>query len=81
MAKGKRDYKVDASAKPNTAPLYSPKGYGQGSEALPTIYFAIDVNLSDEAFEHASRVIADINLGAGNYAVASVEVAPLLTDE
>jgi hypothetical protein len=53
----RRPYRVDASASPNQMPLVSSTGH-----TLPTVTFAIDLNIPDELFEQAQRVIAEITI-------------------
>ena len=59
IAKGKRGYTVDASNKPKYDAIQSS---GYGSEAFPTVSFAVIFNVPDELFKHAERVAAEINL-------------------
>lgn len=47
-------YMLKANVTPSTEPLYS------GPEPLPTVSFAIDLDLPDEMFKTAERVIAEI---------------------
>lgn len=47
-------YMLKANVTPSTEPLYS------GPNPLPTIAFAIDLDIPDEMFKSAERVIAEI---------------------
>ena len=59
IGKTKRKYKVMASEKPNFEPIkdsgYSPISF------YPTIFFGIEFNLPDEAFEYAEKMIGEID--------------------
>jgi len=49
------DFKVDARATPNHAPLESGTGV-----PLPTVAFAVDMDIPEKAFKRAEQVIATI---------------------
>lgn len=59
---GKKGYMVHASATSNTAPFVK-KGYNKTDEVLPTVYFALELNLDDAMFKNAETVVAAINVG------------------
>ena len=61
VAKNGYRYSVDASAKANNNPLHKGGGYSQ-KEYLPTIAFAVDLNIPDELFSKATKVIGEFNL-------------------
>ncbi len=64
VAKGRRGYKFSATAKPNHEPLYI-QGYnsrGRRKNYLPTVHFALDLNIPRSAFEKASRVVAELSV-------------------
>lgn len=70
VAKGPRGPKVEASAKPNYSPIYQDKrGYGN-REALPTVAFAVTLDIPDSAFKKAEEVVAEINLPEGQLEIA-----------
>lgn len=59
VAKDKKGYKVEASAKPNTTPIIS-KGYSKNTYH-PTIFFGIELELPEDAFKQAEQIIAKID--------------------
>lgn len=50
--------RVVATAKPSAMPLVS----GTPGAALPTVAFAIDLNVPDVMFNQASRVVAELTV-------------------
>ena len=54
-ASARKPYRVDASASANHLPLVASTG-----QTLPTIAFAIDLDIPDEMFNKAEQVIAEI---------------------
>jgi len=54
-----RGYRIEATTKPNHAPIYS--AYPT-KKALPTASFALVLNVPDEKFREAERVVQEINL-------------------
>jgi hypothetical protein len=60
IAKGPRGARVAATAKPNLHPLYDSQGVN--SKPLPTVSFAVDLNIPDELFKQAEHVIAEIDV-------------------
>lgn len=74
---GRTKAKVQAGAKPSSVPLTDSSGY-----ELPTVAFAIDVDLPDAAFKQAEQVIAELTIPEGQYRVAAdVRLAGELTTE
>lgn len=65
-------YKIHASSKPDHRPLSS--GYGRSETVLPTVAFAIDVDIPDKLFKQAEQVIAEITIPE-DQAVIAAEVA------
>lgn len=51
--------KVTAGTKPNDAQLSDSAG-----NAMPTIAFAVDVNIPDDMFKQAQRVVAELDVTA-----------------
>lgn len=70
VAKQGYKYRVDAGTKENVTPLHRPVPFNQ-KEFLPTVYFAVDLNIPDELFSKASRVIAEINVGLKDAVIAA----------
>ncbi|WP_159059390.1 hypothetical protein [Rhodopseudomonas palustris] len=71
---GRRGYKVSASTVPNVSPIAEMK---LGSAvAYPTIAFAVEIDLPDELFTQAERVIASIKLTEKDAKIAAVIAAP-----
>lgn len=67
MARGPRGARVDVNTKgANQYPLETSTG-----EPLPTVNFAIQIEISEMAFAEASRVLAVVNI---NHAKTSAEV-------
>lgn len=58
-------YKVEARAKPSDAPL-SNQDYW-----LPTVAFAIDLDIPDKKFEEAEQVIAEIRIPEDQVTIAA----------
>lgn len=59
---GRSRYKVEASARPNYRPLTS--GDGRNERALPTVAFAVVLDIDDAVFAQAERVLAEIEVPA-----------------
>lgn len=69
-ANGRHPFKVEANTSPWHAPLK------KGDEHLPTVAFAIDIVLPDDAFKQAEQVIAEIKIPNDAFDVAGeVKVA------
>jgi len=66
-------YKVSATAKPNNEPLNSGS---YGTVWYPTIAFAVAIDIPDELFNQAERVIAELNIGMKEAVVSSEIVLP-----
>ena len=75
IAKNGWKYKIDAGAKDNSAPLHL-TGYRNEKTFLPTVAFAVDLNIPDELFSKASRVIGEINIALKDAVIASDVVVP-----
>lgn len=75
VAVGGRGPRVVASTKPN----YQPLTKGQGTyheEPLPTAAFALVLDIPDEIFERAEKVLAEVAVDPSEAAVAAeVEAA------
>jgi len=70
---GRTAFKVDARPTPDYRPLN--KGQGTYTETpLPTAAFAVVLDVPDELFRHAERVLAEIEIPADK-AVVAAEVA------
>lgn len=65
-------FKVHASTKADARPLTAGSGFSE--RALPTIAFAVVVNIPDEAFKAAEQVLAEIDVPADLLAVAGGDV-------
>lgn len=61
--------KVVASAKPNLAPLT--KGSARSEVYLPTIHFAIELDIAPDAFAQAEKVIGTLAIPAAAITVAA----------
>lgn len=64
--------RVVATAKPNHRPLESGSTRGP-YDFLPTVAFAMDLDVPDAMFEQASRVVAELTI-ADDQAVIAAEV-------
>ena len=65
-ANARKPFKVDASATPNHYPLA-----GSVGNSLPTIAFAIELDVPDDAFTQAEKVIAEITIPEDAYKIAA----------
>ena len=68
VAKTKRKFKVAASERPTAEPLEdrscNPISYH------PTIYFALDISLPDDAFDYAEKLVGEVDYRKQEFAVA-----------
>ncbi len=56
----RKPYKIEVDSAPNHQPLFK-QGY-RSKTFLPTVSFAVDLNLPDDAFTRAANVIASITV-------------------
>lgn len=63
--------KIAVSSKPNPAPLTD-----GNLNAMPTIAFAIDLNIPDDMFVQAQRVVATIDVSADDVTIPVKLVQP-----
>lgn len=70
VAKTKRGAKVVAGSKPNQKPLVRDAGY-RTEEVLPTIAFAVILDIPDEEFARAEQVLAEIGVQPEQTTVAA----------
>lgn len=61
IAKTKKGVKVEASEKPSNNPIIGKSGYRQSNIYHPTIFFGIEIDLPENAFDHAKKIIAKID--------------------
>jgi len=54
--------KVAASTKPNSNPVKSQEYYGRPGDPLPTISFGIVVNLPEDAFNQAEKILGELSI-------------------
>jgi len=66
LAKSPKGYRVDASSKPNQKPIMNDYQY----KPLPTVSFGLSINIPEEAFEDAVKVIAEIDYRSSEVTVA-----------
>ena len=71
VAEGTRSMKVRASTSQPVSPLNSS---GYSNAALPTITFAIEVNIAPELFEEAIATVAEFELRPDNITTNSPQV-------
>lgn len=77
VAKTKKGAKCSASSKPNNEPLQLTKGWNNSSkEFVPTVAFAVTVDIPDSLFNKASQVIASLSVTEKNSIVAAQIEAP-----
>jgi len=69
VAQTGRGYKVAASSKANQEPLFR-QDY-RGKEFLPTVSFAVVLNIPEELFNQAEKEIAEINLALNEVEIAA----------
>jgi hypothetical protein len=63
IAKGSKGSRVSASPKPCYEPIRNAKSYTSDSDkALPTVAFALELDIPDDLFKQAEQVAAQINL-------------------
>ena len=60
VAEGPRGPRVEASTKPNHAPLTT--GTGWKEKVLPTVAFALQLDVPDELINQAEQVIAELEI-------------------
>lgn len=61
IAKTKKRYKVEASEKADTTPIITRHGK---NNYHPTIFFGVEIQLPEDAFEQAKKIIAKIDYRA-----------------
>lgn len=66
-----RRYKVEASPRPSHEPVRDSK-----QQALPTVAFAIELDLPDHLFDRAQAVIAEINITGSQAKIAAKVATP-----
>lgn len=71
---GRTPYKVEASARPNNKPLTA--GEGRHERVLPTISFAVVLDIDPAAFEQAEQVLAEIEIPTAAINVAAYAEQP-----
>lgn len=64
---------VDASNKPDNTPLARLVGY-KNKEYLPTVSFAIEMNLEDGLFKKAEQVVAKLNLKSEDVVINDIGI-------
>lgn len=74
VAKKGYKYTLSASTKSTEDPIFKPAQYGRGKEALPTVGFAIDLEIPDQLFSKASVLVATINIAAQDAAILTGNV-------
>lgn len=62
VARNGYKYNVSAGIKENNMPIAIQTGYHGEKKFLPTVAFALDLNLADDLFKNASRVIGKIDV-------------------
>lgn len=55
--RGRKGYQVDATTKRNHHPLYDSQG-----RVLPTVNFAVKLDIPDKAFTEAANVVAELRI-------------------
>jgi hypothetical protein len=70
---GRTGYKVSASTRPNNEPINSGT---YNTTWYPTVAFAVLIDLPDELFNQAERVIAELNASLKDATVSSEFVLP-----
>lgn len=60
VAKNGHRYAVSATTKPSTRPLTNTNGAD-----LPTVSFALVLNIDDEEFKKAEKVLAEVDVPSG----------------
>ena len=63
VAKGPRGTRVTASPTPNYVPLTAGSGYDQRN--LPTAMFSLVLNIPEDKFREAERVMAELDIPPG----------------
>ena len=71
---GRTPFKVHASTKPDYRPLTT--GSAFEPKSLPTLAFAIVLDIPDDAFKQAERVLAEITVPAEIVAIAAEVAEP-----
>jgi len=65
---GRTPFKVAATAKPTYAPLMTG---GYDAKALPTLAFAVVLDIPEDAFKQAEQVLAEIEIPTDLVAIAA----------
>jgi len=60
IAKTSRGYRANASTEPDHSPLFI-SGY-RSKKFLPTVHFALLLDIPDNAFDKATEVVAELNI-------------------
>lgn len=79
VAKDGYKYKLEAGTKENVTPLHKGGGYNSSKEYLPTVAFAVNLDMPDELFSKAAKVIAEINVAMKDVVVAAELPVPAKT--
>lgn len=66
-------YKVSASTKPNNEPLNSGS---YNTEWFPTVAFKVNIDIPDELFNQASRLVAELTVGMKEAKISGEIVLP-----
>ena len=69
----RKGYKVSALTNPSNEPL---NGGSFGDSWFPTVAFRVDVDIPDELFNQAGRLIAELNIGMKEAQISSEIVLP-----
>lgn len=67
IAANKRGYTVSATTRPNYDPIVTS---GYDGRTLPTVAFAIELNIPDELFAQAEKVVASIDVSGDKVKIA-----------
>lgn len=73
---GRKGYKVSAASVPNNEPLNNGQLSYRNGEFYPTVAFAVNVDIPDEMFNQAARVIADLNVAMKEAQVTTEIILP-----
>lgn len=72
VAKTRKGTKVSASSKPSVEPLHLMRGFNNSSkEFVPTVAFAVVVDIPDSLFSKAAQVVATLNITEKNSIIAA----------
>ena len=76
IAKGRKGrVLIKSSTKPDYSPIETVKYGSKHGDSYPTVAFAINVDIPDESFRRAEKVVAELNLKEEEVKINSIEAS------